>query len=249
LDVYLCAGLAAITWYLLRRWRYGVALRGFGNNRQAIIETGRSALRARITVYAMAGTLVVLAGLVAMRALPISQYPQIVPPEVIISATYPGATAETVAASQDLSVRIPEGRPDDPPGTETIAGLSNQKNDIVLRRIREDGVEAAWRVVDPVLGHATPPILYDPCTWGPREAEELIVNDGVLQYLPFAALPTPETSGPSVAKTGQHGGAGKPLIIDHEIVTLPSATVLATQRKELAGRPPGAKLGRPRFAA
>mgnify|MGYP001176977435 CR=1 FL=1 len=68
LDVYLCAGLAAITWYLLRRWRYGVALRGFGNNRQAFIETGRSALRARITVYAMAGTLVVLAGLVTTAA-------------------------------------------------------------------------------------------------------------------------------------------------------------------------------------
>ena len=38
-----------------------------------------------------------LAGLVAMRALPISQYPQIVPPEVVVSATYPGATAETIA--------------------------------------------------------------------------------------------------------------------------------------------------------
>ena len=42
---------------------------------------------------------IVLAGLVAMRALPISQYPQIVPPEVVISATYPGATAENIAAT------------------------------------------------------------------------------------------------------------------------------------------------------
>ena len=42
---------------------------------------------------------IVLAGLVAMRVLPISQYPQIVPPEVIVSATYPGATAETIAAT------------------------------------------------------------------------------------------------------------------------------------------------------
>jgi len=40
---------------------------------------------------------IVLAGLVAMRALPIAQYPQIVPPEVVISATYPGATAQTIA--------------------------------------------------------------------------------------------------------------------------------------------------------
>ena len=42
---------------------------------------------------------IVLAGLVAMRVLPISQYPQIVPPEVVVSATYPGATAETIAAT------------------------------------------------------------------------------------------------------------------------------------------------------
>ncbi|HMF61249.1 MAG TPA: efflux RND transporter permease subunit, partial [Vicinamibacterales bacterium] len=41
--------------------------------------------------------MIVLAGLVAMRALPISQYPQIVPPDVVVSANYPGATAETIA--------------------------------------------------------------------------------------------------------------------------------------------------------
>ncbi|GGC59932.1 efflux RND transporter permease subunit [Chelatococcus reniformis] len=40
---------------------------------------------------------IVLAGLVAMRALPIAQYPEIVPPEVTISATYPGATAQTIS--------------------------------------------------------------------------------------------------------------------------------------------------------
>jgi glucose-6-phosphate 1-dehydrogenase len=43
---------------------------------------------------------------------------------------------------------------------------------------REDGVEAAWRVVDPVLGHATPPLFYDPYTWGPEEADQLIADGG-----------------------------------------------------------------------
>jgi multidrug efflux pump subunit AcrB len=42
---------------------------------------------------------IVLAGLFAMRALPIAQYPQIVPPEVLITASYPGATAETISQS------------------------------------------------------------------------------------------------------------------------------------------------------
>jgi hydrophobe/amphiphile efflux-1 (HAE1) family protein len=40
---------------------------------------------------------ILLAGLVAMRALPIAQYPEIVPPEVVVSATYPGANAQTIA--------------------------------------------------------------------------------------------------------------------------------------------------------
>lgn len=39
----------------------------------------------------------VLAGVVAMRVLPVEQYPQIVPPQVVVQATYPGASAETVA--------------------------------------------------------------------------------------------------------------------------------------------------------
>ncbi len=42
---------------------------------------------------------IVLAGLVAIRVLPVSQYPQIVPPEVVVSANYPGATAETIAST------------------------------------------------------------------------------------------------------------------------------------------------------
>ena len=40
---------------------------------------------------------IVLAGLLAMRALPIAQYPEIVPPQVVVSATYPGASAQTIA--------------------------------------------------------------------------------------------------------------------------------------------------------
>jgi len=39
----------------------------------------------------------VIAGLVAARVLPISQYPEISPPTVTITATYPGASAETLA--------------------------------------------------------------------------------------------------------------------------------------------------------
>jgi len=42
---------------------------------------------------------------------------------------------------------------------------------------RQDGVEEAWRIVDPVLGDVTPVYEYDPGTWGPAEASTLIPND------------------------------------------------------------------------
>lgn len=40
---------------------------------------------------------IVLAGLGGIRALPVSAYPDIIPPMVTIAASYPGATAETIA--------------------------------------------------------------------------------------------------------------------------------------------------------
>jgi CHAT domain-containing protein/Tfp pilus assembly protein PilF len=54
----------------------------------------------------------------------------------------------------------------------------------------------------------------------------LIVADGVLQYLPFAALPDP---------------SGRPLIVNHEVVMAPSASVVAVLRQETAGRRPARK--------
>ncbi|GHO47131.1 hypothetical protein KSX_52940 [Ktedonospora formicarum] len=44
--------------------------------------------------------------------------------------------------------------------------------------VREDTVEAAWRVVDQVLDEATPFYEYEPNTWGPPEAEKLIADAG-----------------------------------------------------------------------
>jgi beta-phosphoglucomutase family hydrolase len=37
-------------------------------------------------------------------------------------------------------IQLPEGTPADPPGSETVYGLSNRKNDLVLELIREKGV-------------------------------------------------------------------------------------------------------------
>ncbi|MGX1479611.1 UNVERIFIED_CONTAM: beta-phosphoglucomutase family hydrolase [Streptomyces canus] len=39
-------------------------------------------------------------------------------------------------------IELPDGNPDDPPGAETVHGLGNRKNTLVLEKIRTDGVEA-----------------------------------------------------------------------------------------------------------
>jgi tetratricopeptide (TPR) repeat protein len=89
----------------------------------------------------------------------------------------------------------------------------------------------------------------------------LIVADGALQYMPFGALPSPETERQGESGTRRQGDwetgrKGKPrpvapsprrpvvftpLIVNHEIVHLPSASALAVLRRELAGRKPAAK--------
>src|SRR4029079_10930356 len=51
---------------------------------------------------------ILLIGLLAMRGLPISEYPEVVPPTVIVRASYPGANprtiSETVAAPLEQSI-------------------------------------------------------------------------------------------------------------------------------------------------
>src|SRR5262249_49948190 len=57
----------------------------------------------------------------------------------------------------------------------------------------------------------------------------VIVADGALQYLPFEALPSPQTA---------RSASPTPLIVDHEIVNLPSASTLAVIRNEATHRRP-----------
>lgn len=61
----------------------------------------------------------------------------------------------------------------------------------------------------------------------------LVVGDGLLQYVPFAALPAP-----SAAKVAKPGSTGSevPLLVEHEIVSSPSASTLAVLRNEFKER-------------
>ncbi len=65
-----------------------------------------------------------------------------------------------------------------------------------------------------------------------------IVSDGVLQYLPFGALPLLTESNSKIKKQIT---ADVPLSVDFEIVNLPSASALAVQRSEVLNRKPPTK--------
>jgi glucose-6-phosphate 1-dehydrogenase len=43
---------------------------------------------------------------------------------------------------------------------------------------RQDSIEAAWRIVDPILDKRTPVRDYEPGTWGPAEADTMISEFG-----------------------------------------------------------------------
>lgn len=66
----------------------------------------------------------------------------------------------------------------------------------------------------------------------------LIVTDGALESIPFAALPVPDTRPESNANvTGRVShNSYTPLVVEHEIISLPSASVLALLRRDLEGR-------------
>jgi glucose-6-phosphate 1-dehydrogenase len=44
--------------------------------------------------------------------------------------------------------------------------------------VREDAVEAAWAIVQPILANVTPVHPYEPGSWGPREADGLAIDVG-----------------------------------------------------------------------
>ncbi|MEW6737951.1 MAG: CHAT domain-containing protein, partial [Acidobacteriota bacterium] len=97
----------------------------------------------------------------------------------------------------------------------------------LLARIKE--ADADLPIAMAVLSH----MLLGPVVEQLGRKRLLIVSEGLLQYIPFAALPIPTDNRKS--KTYPSPDT-KPLIIEHEIINLPSITTLAVQRRELAGR-------------
>jgi glucose-6-phosphate 1-dehydrogenase len=77
---------------------------------------------------------------------------------------------------RDVELQLHSEAGKDMPPYERLLGDASRGNNELFSR--QDLVEAQWRIVEPVLGYATPYYTYKPGTWGPEEANQLIGNDG-----------------------------------------------------------------------
>ncbi|HEY0781986.1 MAG TPA: CHAT domain-containing tetratricopeptide repeat protein [Thermoanaerobaculia bacterium] len=123
------------------------------------------------------------------------------------------------------------------PGRAEIERAAGPVVDLLARSFRRK----AWSSAGPQLAELSRLLLGPVATLLPGK-RLLIVGNGILQSVPFAALPEP----------GEGSGGGEPLVARHEIVALPSVSVLREIRRAVAGRPPAARrlwvLAAPEFA-
>jgi glucose-6-phosphate 1-dehydrogenase len=78
---------------------------------------------------------------------------------------------EMLGEPMELAAARP-GRPDEMDAYERV--LRDAMSGDATLFAREDYVEEAWRIVDPVLRANTPVYEYEPGTWGPKEAQERV---------------------------------------------------------------------------
>ena len=93
------------------------------------------------------------------------------------------ALAVSVASSADTGLREEvelvasrHPRPEEMEAYERV--LSDAMAGDATLFARQDYVEEAWRIVDPVLKAGTPVYPYEPNTWGPKEVDQSVVPPG-----------------------------------------------------------------------
>ena len=75
---------------------------------------------------------------------------------------------------KDVELVATEQPGEDRPAYERLLGDALEGDSDLFARA--DTVEAEWQVVEPVLGDAAPLYEYEPGTWSPDEASQLVVG-------------------------------------------------------------------------
>ena len=94
---------------------------------------------------------------------------------IAIGANVIAPGQETVSQTAEmLGTRLPSAEEMD--AYERVLGDAMQGDATLFAR--EDYVEEAWRIVDPVLKDGTPVYEYEPGTWGPKEVDPRVAPPG-----------------------------------------------------------------------
>jgi glucose-6-phosphate 1-dehydrogenase len=102
-------------------------------------------------------------------------------PEITIAfGTNVMAPSEETAAQSAEIIASRHPRADEMDAYERVLGDAMAGDATLFAR--EDYVEEAWRIVDPVLKAGTPVYEYEPNTWGPREVDETVSPLGGWQH-------------------------------------------------------------------
>ena len=75
-----------------------------------------------------------------------------------------------------VELQVHSEHPDEMPPYERLLGDAMEGDAALFAR--QDAVEAAWRIVDPILDDAVAVHPYDKGTWGPGEASGLVGDIG-----------------------------------------------------------------------
>ena len=95
-------------------------------------------------------------------------------PDVAIAIGAHSKRAGPVMTGQNVELYVAQQAGDDMQPYEVL--ISAAMIGDTTHFAREDEVEAAWAIVDPLLNQTTAPYIYTPGTWGPPQAEGLLVG-------------------------------------------------------------------------
>jgi CHAT domain-containing protein/tetratricopeptide (TPR) repeat protein len=116
-----------------------------------------------------------------------------------------------------------------PSGIETFGLPPRDEIEAAVRRVLRSWSSATPQPEEDAHARALSRLLLGAVSSRLGSRRIAVVADGALQSLPFAALPDPQA-------------AARPLLARHEVVSLPSASVLGVLRRELASRPRAQRL-------
>src|SRR5262249_24985239 len=94
-------------------------------------------------------------------------------PEVVIAIGARDKKPGEEMVGEDVELTVTEHDPDPISPYERLLTAAIHGDSTLFAR--EDSVEAAWTVVDPVLRDPPPVFLYEPGTWGPPESARLLL--------------------------------------------------------------------------